>query len=93
MTSASAKVFARSKFQKARHLLPVVALLSAVALQAVIENFYGTGFNIESVGKALGAGGLAVLGHSQFREFKKAVAKISEEAPAQDSDPSVTEED
>jgi len=87
LTFGVGKVFKGANLNKARHLLPMVAVLGAVALQAVIQASEGGALSLQSLGTALGAAGVAVLGHSQFSELKKAMSK-----DAGDEDP-ITEED
>jgi len=58
-----------------RGALPLVAVLGACALRAGGDALLGTPLDLETFLHAVGAAGVAVLGHSQFRELQKAIAK------------------
>lgn len=58
-----------------RHLLPLVALVIAVAARAVLETLQGEAVTGETVLRALAAAGTAVLAHSQVREALKAAGQ------------------
>lgn len=58
-----------------RGALPALAVLLAVAVRAGLDAAQGMPLTPETVARAVAAGGVAVMGHSQVREIQKALAK------------------
>lgn len=77
MTYGAGKLFAKLDMSHMRKALPAVAVVFAVGLSAGFESLSGNALNFSSVVTALGAAGVAVLGHSQVREIFKAMEKGS----------------
>lgn len=57
---------------KTRKVLPIVAVLVAVAVRSAMAAVEGEPLSMDVLMRALGAAGVAVLGHSQMREVAKA---------------------
>jgi hypothetical protein len=57
--------------RKARHLIPALAVLIAVAIRAVIGAIEGEPFTTALVLRALAAAAVAVFTNAQFRELSK----------------------
>jgi hypothetical protein len=75
LTEAARRLLTRAQAQRARHVLPVVAVLVAVAARAGWEAVQGAPLTLDVVLRGLGAAGIAALGHSQIREVEKARAE------------------
>jgi hypothetical protein len=69
----------KERFDRIRHVLPLIALVSAVAARAVIETMQGHELTPETAFRALAAGAVAVMSHAQVREFMKAGKKAEPE--------------
>lgn len=70
-----------SALNKFRHALPTIAVLMATALWTGITVTEGGEFSFALVTRALGAGAVAVAGHSQFKELQKVLLKPMVEIP------------
>jgi len=57
--------------RKLRAATPVLAVLAAVALRTIITAVQGHPLTIDVILRAVAAGGVAVLSHSQVREVQK----------------------
>jgi hypothetical protein len=73
LTLVVGKLVKKGKFSKLRHMLPAFAVLGAVAIRAIIEASQGAELTVDTALRALAAGGVAVMGHSQIREIQKAM--------------------
>jgi hypothetical protein len=65
--------FMKGDFEKFRRFLPMVAVMSAVAIRSGMAAAQGHELDIHMLARAVGAGAVAVFSHSQFREFQKAL--------------------
>lgn len=70
LTSLVAKVGGK-RTRQVKHLLPAVAVLSAVALRAGVSAVEDAPVSVDTALRAVAAGGVAVLTHSQAREIQK----------------------
>lgn len=68
-----------------RNFIPAIAVLLAVAVRSGIDAANGEPFTVGTLLRALAAGAVAVLTHSQFREVVKILAP--EESPPPPVDP------
>lgn len=72
ITSVVSGFLPKDKHADLRRALPTIALISAIGVRAAIDALDGEPVNGETVLRALGAAGVAVLAHSQAREVSKA---------------------
>ena len=72
LTLAAGKAMVKTGKENLRKALPMVAVLIAVALRAGFDSVQGSELNAEVLLHGLSAAAIAVLGHSQVREFIKA---------------------
>ena len=87
LTWAAGKLFVKAGLEKARKFLPGVAILAAIACRVVFDSMAGIDFSTDALLHALAAAGVAVLGHSQFREIVKLIAKNKAEPDESDCCP------
>ena len=72
LTQVAAKFLTAGKWERYRAALPTIALFIAVGARAALDALSGEALTGESLLRALGAAGVAVLAHSQGREVVKA---------------------
>lgn len=77
LTLVAGKLLNTTERRKFRKALPALAFLFAVAIRAGVDVAQGHPLDLQTLLRALAAGGIAVAGHSQFRE----VAKMLEAPP------------
>jgi uncharacterized membrane protein len=75
------KRLAPSLAERLSPVLPLVVVLLAVALRALVDAVSAEGLTWSSVLRGLAAAGVAVLTHAQFRSVAKAVADRKPDEP------------
>lgn len=69
-----------AQLEQVRHFLPVIAVAAAIGVRAILESAQGGELTAQTFLRALAAGAVAVLSHSQMRGFVKASKADKEEA-------------
>ena len=76
------KRLAPSLFERLSPVMPLIVVLLAVAIRALVDAVSAEGLTVTSFLRGLAAAGVAVLTHAQFRSVVKALTKEPGE-PAQ----------